>query len=59
MTLSYNNCLIGKVSFTTKENLNEEQVKEHALKQLYKNYHNCTIGEVYVNGKLVYKNIKV
>lgn len=50
---------IGKLEFNTMEKMNTEQAREYAMQKLRSgSCHNCTIGKVYVNGKLVLENVK-
>lgn len=59
MKIEFNSCSIGTKMFTTNEDLDNEQAKKYAMEQLKRNYNNCTIEKVYVNGKLVLENVKI
>ncbi len=51
---------IGKVSFYTVKELDTEAAKEYAMNELQNgSYKDCTIGKVFVNGELVFENVKV
>lgn len=48
-----------QVSFYTKEMSPEEQ-EEYALEKLNNgSYKNCIIDEVYVNGRLIFRNVEI
>ncbi len=50
---------IGQVSFLTKD-MSPKEEEEYARKKLFSgSYKNCYIGEVYVNGRLIFKEIEI
>lgn len=61
MNITFNNTVMNTVELTANRQLNKEEAIKYAITELKKtgSYNNCTIGKVYINGKLILENVKL